>query len=267
MKSIYLAEWDLFVRYYVLPGHGTPLVYLPGLGTAAIPCMLPVATHPALRDHHAIMVDYPGMGHSEKPDHFDHLMSSYARVVAAILDQEGLRHVTIVGHSMGGTIGLELALQRPELVGNLILAESNLEPGGGPGSRRIAAIDEQDFMQNQYPQWLQNSREAAKQGDSRALNDLEYYHTSSPNAIYYGARALVQLDPIMREKFCTLPIPRAFIYGSETLRELAGKTMPDTPAIPEMEQYGIRCLIVQDSGHIMMEDNLEGYVAAIQACL
>jgi pimeloyl-ACP methyl ester carboxylesterase len=45
----------------------------------------------------------------------------YAREVAALLDRLGIRHVALVGCSLGGRVALELAVARPDLVRALVL--------------------------------------------------------------------------------------------------------------------------------------------------
>ncbi|RYE39559.1 MAG: alpha/beta hydrolase [Hyphomicrobiales bacterium] len=47
-------------------------------------------------------------------------MADFADDVAAVLDAESLNEVTVVGHSMGGAVALELARQRPSTVTHII---------------------------------------------------------------------------------------------------------------------------------------------------
>jgi pimeloyl-ACP methyl ester carboxylesterase len=51
-------------------------------------------------------------------------MTDFADDVAAVLDAEALDHVTVVGHSMGGAVALELARQRPGTVTHIIGLDS-----------------------------------------------------------------------------------------------------------------------------------------------
>lgn len=64
--------------------------------------------------HHVIRVDLPGCGQSPPARSYDVL--DQAGRIAAVLDDLGLRHVTVVGHSSGGYIATALADQRPDLV-------------------------------------------------------------------------------------------------------------------------------------------------------
>jgi pimeloyl-ACP methyl ester carboxylesterase len=47
-------------------------------------------------------------------------MEEFAEDVATVLEVEALDHVTVVGHSMGGAIALELARRRPGVVDHII---------------------------------------------------------------------------------------------------------------------------------------------------
>jgi len=45
MKSLYLAEWNTFIRYHEISGKGKTLVFLPGLSMPAVEQFLSVVTH------------------------------------------------------------------------------------------------------------------------------------------------------------------------------------------------------------------------------
>lgn len=83
---------------------------------------------PALAEHHRVIrVDLPGCGQSAPPKSYE--VPSQARYVAAVLDDHGLRGVTVVAHSSGGYVATSLAEQRPELVGALALVSTGPRPG------------------------------------------------------------------------------------------------------------------------------------------
>jgi 3-oxoadipate enol-lactonase len=59
--------------------------------------------------------------------------------LAGLLDSLGVRSAHIVGHSYGGLIALQLALDRPDLVGSVALMESALRVrSGGPASQELS---------------------------------------------------------------------------------------------------------------------------------
>ena len=64
--------------------------------------------------------DLAGFGLSEKPDR-DYTVEGLSRWLGAFLDALNLRRVTLVAHSMGGTIALLYALEHPERVERLVV--------------------------------------------------------------------------------------------------------------------------------------------------
>jgi pimeloyl-ACP methyl ester carboxylesterase len=74
-----------------------------------------------LADRHRVtLLDLPNHGHSPWTDRADYL--DMAEMVAADLERLG-EPVTLVGHSMGGKVAMQLALRRPELVRALVVVD------------------------------------------------------------------------------------------------------------------------------------------------
>ncbi len=73
------------------------------------------------RDHRVIAVDLPGFGESEMPNK-DISISNYADTIDALLDVLEIEEaVRLVGNSMGGFIGAELAIRYPRRIERLVL--------------------------------------------------------------------------------------------------------------------------------------------------
>jgi len=68
-----------------------------------------------------VTVDMPNHGESPWLDNADYL--NMASAVGDFLDGEGFGGATVMGHSMGGKSAMVLALQRPDLIGRLIVAD------------------------------------------------------------------------------------------------------------------------------------------------
>ncbi|HKY83459.1 MAG TPA: alpha/beta hydrolase [Anaerolineales bacterium] len=67
-----------------------------------------------------IALDLPGHGESSKPDWTWYSIPRYTDLVDDLMEALELRRPAIVGHSMGGTIGLELASRQPNALECLI---------------------------------------------------------------------------------------------------------------------------------------------------
>jgi pimeloyl-ACP methyl ester carboxylesterase len=70
--------------------------------------------------HRVTLVDLPNHGHSPWTDRVDYL--DMAEMVATELEHLG-EPVTLVGHSMGGKVAMQLALHRPELLRALVVVD------------------------------------------------------------------------------------------------------------------------------------------------
>jgi pimeloyl-ACP methyl ester carboxylesterase len=73
------------------------------------------------RDHRVIAMDLPGFGASQAPAE-PISISGYARMLDALCDELGVACAAVVGNSMGGFIGAELAIRFPARVERLCLA-------------------------------------------------------------------------------------------------------------------------------------------------
>jgi pimeloyl-ACP methyl ester carboxylesterase len=71
-------------------------------------------------DHRVTLLDLPNHGHSPWTERVDYL--DMARMLAAELETFG-EPVTLVGHSMGGKVSMQLALRRPELLRALVVVD------------------------------------------------------------------------------------------------------------------------------------------------
>lgn len=107
--------------YYATYGSGSPLVLLHG-GLMTIETFGPVL--PALaKTHEVIAIEAQGHGRTgplDRPMSFDNMAADVAEVIKSL----GYDKVDVVGYSMGGTIGLRLALAHPELVKRLVIASA-----------------------------------------------------------------------------------------------------------------------------------------------
>lgn len=265
MKSLFLEEFNATIRYHMIEGDGPVIVYLAALSFPSLPNFLPTAAHPSMPRHRSIFVDYFGVGHSEHPPDFDHSMQNHAKTVASILDHEGLKGCILVGHSMGGTVAIYLALQRPELVSHLVVCEGNIDTGGGVGTRYFTSVSEDEFVDEFFPNLLAKWRQDGKEGDTAACWRCGAWEGTDFVGIYKNSLALVKLDPEFKQRFFALPMKRTFVYGEESLPENTGKTTADAPDPEELKRNGISVGVVPKVGHMMMVLNSGGFVDVLKA--
>ncbi|HEV2060446.1 MAG TPA: alpha/beta fold hydrolase, partial [Solirubrobacteraceae bacterium] len=99
-------------------GEGPVVVFLHGLSGCWQNWLESIP--PLAGDHRVIAIDLPGFGESPMPAE-PISVSGYARTVVDLLDELGVPEATIVGNSMGGFVGCEIAIRFPARVQRLVL--------------------------------------------------------------------------------------------------------------------------------------------------
>jgi 3-oxoadipate enol-lactonase len=107
--------------YYLVRGHGEPLLLLHGLGASGADFADQAR---ALQGQFRVIVpDLPGCGHSG-PLRPDCSIEKFASSLWLLLDHLEIAKTSIMGFSLGGAVALEMALQRPDAVPRLALINS-----------------------------------------------------------------------------------------------------------------------------------------------
>ena len=102
-------------------GDKPPLLFLHGLGGVWQNWLLNIAHFKAT--HRCVAFDLPGFGESELPRD-DISIPGFARTADAVCAQLGIDCPVVLGNSMGGFVGAELALSFPTRVDKLVLVSA-----------------------------------------------------------------------------------------------------------------------------------------------
>lgn len=79
-------------------------------------------------DHRVVNVDLRGHGESDAPEQ-EYTIDGFADDLAWMIGELGLDHPIVVGHSLGGTIVVQLAASRGNLLGGIVLLDPTaIEP-------------------------------------------------------------------------------------------------------------------------------------------
>ncbi|HTV96459.1 MAG TPA: alpha/beta hydrolase [Steroidobacteraceae bacterium] len=107
--------------HYLERGRGEPLLLIHGLGSSGADWALQALS---LEGRFRLIVpDLPGSGHSEPP-RAPARIEDMAQALWALCDHLRIERANVVGFSLGGAVGLEMALQRPQRVVRLALINS-----------------------------------------------------------------------------------------------------------------------------------------------
>ena len=108
--------------YYEIHGEGEPLVMIMGLRRNVEWWHKQV---PVLSRHFRVLVfDNRGAGRSDKPE-MDYSIRLFAEDTAELMRLTGMESANVLGYSMGGYIGQELAVNYPGMVRRLVLAATS----------------------------------------------------------------------------------------------------------------------------------------------
>ncbi|WP_035335563.1 alpha/beta hydrolase [Dokdonia sp. PRO95] len=110
--------------FYTDQGTGTPVILLHGF--LENHQMWDQFLSVLCNQYRVICIDLLGHGFSESVGYV-HSMEEMAGAVAAVTNQLGLKDIAIIGHSMGGYVGLAFAKAYPEFVSKLCLLNSTPE--------------------------------------------------------------------------------------------------------------------------------------------
>jgi pimeloyl-ACP methyl ester carboxylesterase len=228
-KLHYLAVNGLQVAWTSLGEASTsPLVFLHGLGDSAIITLRPIATHPAMAGTPALLIDLPGFGYSAAPDDWTSTVEEQAEVVIRLLDTVGVVNAPIMGHSMGGSIAIQLTTRRPDLVSRLILAEPLLHPDQSVLGRTIAKRTESDFVVRGLCDVAIATRRQAARRERAAVGFQEPLGHANPAILHRAASSLLQRrSPSFGEQLEALVIPRTLLVGEMTNLDLSNLVPKD----------------------------------------
>ncbi|MEP9388204.1 alpha/beta fold hydrolase [Mesorhizobium sp. KR9-304] len=104
--------------HYVEIGEGRPIVFVHGLGGQLHHFRHPM--FPLLPGYRLIALDRPGSGYSVRGAGATARLPEQAETVASLIRALELERPLVVGHSLGGTVTLTLALNHPELVSGIV---------------------------------------------------------------------------------------------------------------------------------------------------
>lgn len=228
--------------------------------------------------YRVIAVDLPGFGRSSKRA-YPYSMAFFARTVSALIDSLGVGPVHYLGHSMGGQIGLTLALQRPEQIRTLVLAAPAGIEAFKPGEStwlRNALTEEGIRLQTEegirrnlginfyrwHPRWEWMVEERARLRSDPEMADFAYAVLQSVGAMIDGPTT-ARLGEISRPtcvvygKYDGL-IPNPYLHGGtpKSVLEAGAAAIPNA-----------RLFEIDRAGHMLMIEQPEAFLRATRECL
>ncbi len=110
--------------YYEIHGQGDPLLFIHGLGSSTVDWKAQIDHFS--RNYKVIVFDLRGHGQSEKVSG-TYSISLFADDVACLIEKLNIQSANVVGISLGGMIGMHLAVFYPHLIKSLTVVNSPSE--------------------------------------------------------------------------------------------------------------------------------------------
>jgi pimeloyl-ACP methyl ester carboxylesterase len=118
---------DANLHYREYPGRG-PIVFMQHGYASSTYSWEKIAPVMNARGYHVYALDLKGSGWSDKPVNGDYSPIVLKEEINSFMEAMNMKDVIYVGNSLGGALGLMMAIDHPEKIGKLIL----LDPGGYP---------------------------------------------------------------------------------------------------------------------------------------
>jgi 3-oxoadipate enol-lactonase len=225
--------------YYEQRGDGPDtMIMLPGLG-CSIQCWSDVA--PLLGGYRLILIDLPGQGGSVGARADGTSIATLSQPVIEACDELGLDKFGVVGLSLGATVGVRLALDRPSQV----VAAMAFMPWPASGTEA-----DDPFLKVLYGH-LENR-------DADAIAEGTKFISLDPSRTTDAARTMMTVTEqfwqswltggiytSMSEELPRLIVPTCYIVGGKDVIAPRDKLISDVRAMP-----GGRLILLSDAGHL-----------------
>ncbi len=214
----------------------------------------------AAQERRVIALDLPGFGQSEQPRD-ETTISGYGRAVEALCDRLGLGAVDVVGNSMGGFVGAEVAIQFPRRVDQLVLvsaagitsadlAHAPIMTLGRVASAITAHTAAQDRQLATRPKARHLALQLVARHPSRLKADLAYEGflkgTGKPG---FTEALRASLDYDFRDRLPEIGVPTLIVWGQHDSIIPVKDANEFERLIPDS-----RKVVMKDTGHISMAE-------------
>lgn len=252
------------------PAGAPAVLLLHGLGGSASNWAL---VAPELtRRRRVLVLDLPGHGRSA-PLPAAPGLGPYADAVAAVVEQEELGRVDLVGHSFGGLVSIRLAARRPELVRRIVLAAAAgissstrwaervlaflgwIQPGRRISPHWKAVAASTALKRVVFSHWMARDPDALSTVAVEAcLRDINL-HTDTDSAW----RALTQDDP--RADLHRVRAPSLVLWGAND------NQLPLEDAFELARRLHAPVRVIPECGHLLIVERPDACLDAIETFL
>ena len=241
----------------------------------------------AAAGYRVIVPDQIGFCKSSKPEGFQYSVLGLARLTEDLLRSRGVTKATLIGHSLGGTLALRLAISSPQLVDQLVLinplALVDRLAQGVPYADigRLTALEEQRTPASMKAYQLANYYHGVwRKSYDRWIDMMAGLYAGSGRAAVIGAQArtteMLETQPVAYE-LGRVAVPTVLMVGTLD-RNVFGRSWAPPGLVDKLPDAGTvgdraaarmkdaRFVPLTGMGHVpQIEDPARFQVALIQA--
>lgn len=264
-----IGELQVHYRDQGNPSDSLPLVLIHGTGASLH--TFDAWAEQLEKDHRVIRMDLPAFGLTGPFPDRNYSMDRYVNFIEQFLAERGLSKCILGGNSLGGTIAWRFALKNPKMVDKLILIDS----GGYPlvsESKPIAFTLARIPVINKILTFItprsmvRSSIENVFADKSKVSDDLveRYFKLTlrEGNRQALVDRMLVEADMEKATLVKHIQCPTLVLWGAQDLLIPVSNAHRFHQDLPHSE-----LVILENSGHVPMEENPQESLAALQTFL
>lgn len=242
--------------HYESIGRGQPIILLHGWINSWDVWRDSMIALSATRKYRVYALDFWGFGDSTKGAISSFQISSYVEMVNQFMETLGIIAAPVAGHSMGGTVALQLALSYPERIRKVAVVGSPVVGNSLNFFLKLAGYSWIAKMIWQYPVMLETIMQLLLAGDSKKVRNMisrDVQRTSTESFF----RSIGDLrDTDLTGKLPALTIPALGIYG---IRD--NIVSPNNANILAKQVKTAQITLMEHSRHFPMADEPEKFVA------
>lgn len=198
LSNIYFSEHKKQGAFHI------PVILIHGAGSNHLCWSAELRRMPGM---HTIALDLPG--HGKSPGAGFHDLAAYSRSVFEFISASGWYRVFLIGHSMGGAIAMQFALDHPDLVPALCLISSAASFSIKPAlidsfrSPQTAELGQQELRRLITP----------LKGQKRWFQSSTNFWDARPSLLYSDFLACSTID--LRSKLTQISAPTLILAGTD----------------------------------------------------
>jgi 3-oxoadipate enol-lactonase len=213
---------------------------------------------PGLTERFRVLTyDHPGHGASDLPEE-PPTVEAFAHSLLDLLDALALDRVSVCGTSLGGMVGMALALEAPERVERLVLsctsAYIRLPEGWAERARRVRAEGMEAVAETVVVRWF--TPELPHEQPEIVARFRAMLVETPPEGYARCCEALAVWDA--REKISAISVPTLVIAGADDPATPVEHAELLTARIP-----GARLLVLERAAHLANVERAEEFTSAV----